>query len=122
MNAGGVPKICKSSAPLFLALSYKMSVMNYVYVLKSHKGKRLYFGTTTDLRKRFAEHNSGRTKSTVYGRPWTLIYYEAYFSKKDAVARELQLKDYGSAYGFLRKRIKHSIDEVEKSGERRTAE
>jgi len=43
-------------------------VMFYVYVLESKKEKELYIGFTTDLRRRIAEHNSGKNKST---KPYT---------------------------------------------------
>ena len=84
--------------------------MCYVYVLKSQKYKRIYIGFSSDLKKRIKEHNSGKTKSTKYGAPWELVYYEAFFSKKDALKREAGLKNYGSAFGFLKRRIKNSLD------------
>ena len=84
--------------------------MFYVYVLKSQKWNKPYIGLTSDLRRRFKEHNNQNTKATKYGIPWKLIYYEAYLDKKDAVVRELQLKKYGSTFGFLKKRIKQSLD------------
>ncbi len=83
--------------------------MYYVYVLKSKKDSSLYIGRTSDLRRRMQEHNDGRSKYTKYKRPWMLIYYEAYRSKRDAIARERQLKEYKSAYGHLKKRINASI-------------
>lgn len=86
--------------------------MFYVYVLKSRKNKRIYIGSTSDLRKRVREHNKGETESTKYGLPWELAYYEAFLSKKDSLKRELQLKKYGSALSFLKRRIKCSLDKV----------
>jgi len=82
----------------------------YVYVLKSQKWNKPYIGITSDLIKRFKQHNSRNTKSTRYGIPWKLVYYEAYLDKADATKREAQLKKYGSAFGFLKKRIKRSLD------------
>ncbi len=84
--------------------------MYYVYVLKSQKWNRPYVGFTKDLIERVKQHNNKDTKSTRYGIPWRLIYYEAYFSELDARKREIQLKKYGSAFGFLKKRIKRSLD------------
>ena len=83
--------------------------MHYVYVLKSQKTQKLYIGFTSNLRNRFLEHNSGTEKSTKYGLPWKLIYYEAFLAKPDATKREKQIKSFKSAYGFLKKRIKNSI-------------
>ena len=80
--------------------------MYYVYVLKSQKYKRIYIGFTSDLKKRLKDHNKGNTESTKYGVPWILVYYESFLSRGDAVKRELHLKKYGSAIGFLKRRIK----------------
>ena len=55
-----------------------------VYVLKSDKDDKLYIGYTDDLRRRFEEHNKGKEKSTNLRKPFKLVYYEAYFSQKDA--------------------------------------
>ena len=86
--------------------------MYYVYVLKSQKWNKPYIGVTSDLRKRFKQDNNRENKSTRYGIPWMLAYYEAYFDKTDATQREAQLKRYSSAFGFLKKRIKRSLDRV----------
>lgn len=86
--------------------------MYYVYVLKSQKWSKLYIGRTSDLKLRIKQHNSENTKSTRYGMPWKLVYYEAYLDKKDAIERESQLKKYGSAFGFLKRRIKDSLNKA----------
>ena len=66
--------------------------MYYGYILNSLKDNKLYTGYTTDLRKRFQEHNNGYVASTKPRRPFKLIFYEAYISKKDAKRREKYLK------------------------------
>jgi len=66
--------------------------MHYVYILKSLKDNKLYAGYTTDLKKRFSEHQSGRVPSTSPRRPFELIFYEAYKSSKDAKRREMYFK------------------------------
>lgn len=67
--------------------------MFYVYCLESIKDpKEKYFGFTSDLKKRVAEHNSGLNKSTKRYIPWKLIYYEACLSKVDTRRREEYLK------------------------------
>ncbi len=83
-----------------------------MYVLKSQKYKtiKIYIGYTHDLVKRVAQHNSLDTPSTRYGIPWKLVYYEAFESKQDAVKREKRLKTGTSAIGFLKRRIKQSLD------------
>ena len=36
-------------------------LMFYTYVIKNKKGNRFYTGSTNDLRKRFNQHNEGRS-------------------------------------------------------------
>jgi putative endonuclease len=55
-----------------------------MYILKSLKDNKLYIGSTSDLRKRFKEHNLGLAISTKFRRPFKLVYYEAYLSEQDA--------------------------------------
>ncbi len=66
--------------------------MYYVYILKSLKDGKLYIGYTTDLRKRFKEHQGGEVISTKPRRPFELIFYEAYKRMKDAKRRERYFK------------------------------
>ena len=64
----------------------------FVYVLKSSKNNRYYTGSTKDLRKRLKEHNSGKSAYTRLTRPFELIYYEKYPTRKEAVKREREFK------------------------------
>ena len=66
-------------------------MFHYIYVLENKDG-RLYIGYTTDLRKRFREHNRKRAVSTKAYAPWRLIHYEAYFNEHDARRREYYFK------------------------------
>ena len=84
--------------------------MFYFYVLISLQTKNLYFGSTSNLKKRLIEHNSGTEQSTKHGMPWEIVYYEAFSSQVDALRREKQIKKFKSSYGFLKKRIKDSLD------------
>jgi putative endonuclease len=63
-----------------------------VYVLLSEKDENFYVGLTTDLKRRFDEHNQGRNTSTASRRPFTLVHAEFYLSKSDAERRETYLK------------------------------
>ena len=85
--------------------------MHYVYVLKSQKSLKLYSGSTSDLKARIIEHNKGLNRSTKYGIPWKLVYYEAFLNKSDATEREASLKQGSSTIGHLKKRIKNSLIE-----------
>ena len=83
--------------------------MFYTYVLISLKNNRLYIGSTSDLKRRFKEHNEG--KGGVYtknNRPFKLVFYEAFLAHADALKQE---KFYKTGYGreVLREKIKESL-------------
>jgi putative endonuclease len=79
--------------------------MYYVYLLKSKNNNFVYTGFSSDLRKRFIEHNAGKVRSTKFYKPFDLIYYEAYNSKTIARKRELELKNNSQQKEILLKRI-----------------
>jgi len=83
--------------------------MHYVYLLQSLKNKSLYVGCTSDLRKRFKEHNQGNSYHTKKYLPWKLIYYEAYNSKTDAFNREKALKLHAQGLRRLKERLCNSL-------------
>jgi putative endonuclease len=83
--------------------------MFYVYILKSRKDNKLYFGYTNNLIKRLKEHNLGLVRSTKSRIPLYCVYYEAYASKQDAVKREHNLKLRAKALRQLVERIKSSL-------------
>lgn len=76
----------------------------YVYVLRSEKDKNLYVGSTSDLKRRLQEHNSGLVESTAARKPFDLVYYEAGLSKDKAFKREKYFKT-----GFGRRYLKDRI-------------
>ena len=80
--------------------------MYYVYLLKSAKDNGFYIGYTHDLRRRFLEHTNGKVDATMYRRPLKFFYYEAYEIDTLAQERERKLKQFGSAYTALLKRLK----------------
>ncbi len=83
--------------------------MHYVYVLQSLKDYNTYIGYTSNLRKRFKEHNLGKTKSLKHRTPFKLIYYEAFLNKTDARKREIELKRNSSKKRELFRNIKKSL-------------
>lgn len=83
--------------------------MFYMYILKSGKDGKLYFGYTKDLQNRLKEHNLGLVRSTKSRLPFRCVYYEAYASKDDAVKREHNLKLRAKALRQLTIRIADSI-------------
>jgi putative endonuclease len=66
--------------------------MYCAYVLRSVKNGRFYTGSTEDWKRRFAEHNDGRSKATKYLRPFEILLVEEFDSKVQAVRRERYLK------------------------------
>lgn len=66
--------------------------MNYTYIVKCSDGT-FYTGWTNDLTRRMEAHNQGRgAKYTKARRPVTLIYYETFETKEQAMKREYAIK------------------------------
>ena len=66
--------------------------MNYTYIVKCSAGT-FYTGWTNDLTRRMEAHNQGRgAKYTKARRPVTLIYYETFETKEEAMKREYVIK------------------------------
>lgn len=78
--------------------------MYYVYIVKLPNDK-LYIGFSGNLQQRIKTHQQVRD---IKG----LVYYESYHNELDARDRERQLKQYKSSYGYLKKRIKRSIENI----------
>ena len=86
--------------------------MYYVYILQSDITHKLYKGSTSDLKQRLLEHNSGSVTATKSGKPWKLIYYEAFSSKTDSRREELFLKT-----GKGRDRVKYLLSDTLENGQ-----
>ncbi|MEK7607719.1 MAG: GIY-YIG nuclease family protein [Patescibacteria group bacterium] len=84
--------------------------MFFVYILKSSKDENLYVGSTSNLKKRFQEHNSGQVQSTKPRRPFKMVYIEGYAEESEARHREHNLKLKSQAFAQLMIRIKKSVD------------
>ena len=66
--------------------------MHYVYIVQCVDGT-LYTGYATDLDRRVVAHNAGRgAKYAASRRPVSLVYFESFDSKSDALKREHELK------------------------------
>jgi len=86
--------------------------MWYVYVFQSKKKLNWFYkGSTSDLVRRFKQHNGGEVQSTKAYRPLKLVYYEAHVSEKMARKRESSIKKSGSVWKPLMMRIKDSLIE-----------
>ncbi len=78
--------------------------MFYTYILKSKKDGKMYTGFTNNLRKRFKQHNDGKSTYTKGRGPYELVYYEACLDEKDARSREVYLKS-GRGKRFIKSRL-----------------
>lgn len=67
--------------------------MCYTYILKCSDGT-YYTGWTNDQDKRLKAHNGGKSgaKYTRNRRPVTLVYYEEFQGKQEAMKREYAIK------------------------------
>ena len=66
--------------------------MNYTYLLEC-ADRTFYCGWTNDLEKRVNAHNYGAgAKYTKPRRPVTLVYYEEFQTKEEAMRREAAIK------------------------------
>ena len=65
--------------------------MNYTYIVRCNDG--YYTGWTNDIEKRLKTHNEGKgAKYTKTRRPVTLVYYESFQTKEEAMRREWEIK------------------------------
>jgi len=75
----------------------------YAYILQL-KDKSYYHGSSSDLKQRLKEHQSGIVLSTNNLRPLKLVFYAAFSSKRKAMAFEKYLKS-SSGFAFRNKRL-----------------
>jgi putative endonuclease len=64
----------------------------FTYILKSLSVDRIYIGQTNNLESRLIRHNAGSVPSTKPYRPWELIYFKEFNSRKEAMNEESRLK------------------------------
>lgn len=77
--------------------------MHYVYILQSEKDPaRFYVGITSDLKRRFKEHNAGESIHTNKYTPWVLYSYTAFADQRKAEKFEDYLKT-GSGRAFMKR-------------------
>ena len=78
--------------------------MYYIYLLKDNRGK-LYIGYSGNLKRRLNEHKNNKVYTTKRMIKPKIIYYEVYLDRNAAKDRERKLKQYGSSYHGLIKRL-----------------
>ncbi len=72
----------------------------FVYIIKSLKDGGYYTGSCRSLPARVKYHNDGRQRSTKYRVPFTLVYFEVFSCKTEALKREKQIKSYKGGVAF----------------------
>ncbi|MBI4089713.1 MAG: GIY-YIG nuclease family protein [Candidatus Levybacteria bacterium] len=77
--------------------------MYYAYILKL-KNKTYYHGSSNNLKQRLSEHQNGNVSSTKNLRPFKLIFYAAFSTKKKSINFEKYLKS-SSGFAFRNKRL-----------------
>lgn len=66
--------------------------MNYTYILEC-KDKSLYTGWTNHLEERVKAHNKGKGAKYTKGKlPVSLVYFETFSTKEEAMKREYEIK------------------------------
>ncbi len=80
-----------------------MTTMYHVYVLQL-SNHQYYVGSTPDLKRRLAEHQTGKAASTKNLRPVKLLWFGSFAGRLLARRFEQYLKS-GSGKAFLRKRL-----------------
>jgi putative endonuclease len=79
--------------------------MYYVYILRSiNMPNQIYTGSSADLQERLKSHNEGANNHTSKYRPWKIVWYCGFPSKKKAEEFEQYLKT-SSGIAFKRKRL-----------------
>lgn len=82
-----------------------MENFHYVYILESESAPgQIYTGQTSDLRRRLAEHNAGKSPHTSRFVPWRIRSATAFHDKRRALAFERYLKS-GSGRAFLKRHL-----------------
>lgn len=67
--------------------------MFYTYILKSLKNNKRYIGQTSkNVLNRLREHNVGSNQWTQANSPFTLLHYEGWDTRTEAIKREHFLK------------------------------
>ena len=66
--------------------------MYFTYILYSKSINKYYVGSTQDLELRLERHNSCWGRFSSRGIPWVLVYHESFFSKSEAIKREIEIK------------------------------
>ena len=79
--------------------------MFYAYILQSVANpEEHYRGSTSDLRRRLADHNAGKCIHTAKFKPWKVVFYAAFETIELARDFERYLKS-GSGHAFAKRHL-----------------
>jgi len=67
--------------------------MWFTYILYSNKIDKFYTGVTDNLQWRLQRHNLGWGKFSKSGILWSIVYFEEFTTKSDALKREREIKN-----------------------------
>ena len=85
-------RCCRLHSQMYQSVDNEEENMNYTYLVKCADGT-LYCGWTNHLEQRVKAHNTGKgAKYTKSRRPVTLVYYETFETRKEAMKREAEMK------------------------------
>lgn len=90
---------------MILRIKPMISKTYVVYILSSLKDQSYYVGYTSDVIKRLAQHNTGKSRYTKGHRPYQVVYTESFPTKAEAEKRESYIKKYGNMKAFLKSRV-----------------
>ena len=88
-------KYIRLSITYYFGMNGDGDKLNYTYMVRCADGT-LYTGWTNCLQKRLKAHNEGKNgaKYTKAKRPVSLVYYEGFGTKEEAMRREYQIKQF----------------------------
>jgi hypothetical protein len=90
-----------------------MAEILHVYVLRSQVTDRTYVGSTADIQGRLHRHNTGQSKATRHGVPWTFVHngiLNTGLPRGGQVARYGQMKAAQLENGTQWNRMEHFLD------------
>ena len=100
LQAGRWQALCSGSSVRKDVQTLFLFRMLYIYAIYSLSRNYIYVGLTDDMERRFAEHQSGKNKTTKPYRPYDILLVEEYSSRVEARKREVYLKS-GTGKEFL---------------------
>ena len=87
----------------------------FVYVLLSLTFRKTYVGSTTNLNRRIAEHNSGKNYFTKRYVPWNIVFKEEFDNLTMARSKEKYLKSASGRRLVLKEKISKSLEIIKNS-------